>query len=816
MKIRSRPLASLLVVVALASFAAAQDKVTKPAVVPGQENERAAEQQESDETTLSRQLQRLARNARQACRGKPKCELTQETVDAFLAKEGINPTPEVQQRLNTIRQGMLLINPSVTTPEPVKGESPVAGPGGGVTVKPPDIASQLVTGVNNAVVTANPDNPAAVAGRGIYRANEGKYREAYADLDDAIRRGHVNPKILLAYGQSAFYLGDYATAANAAQLMLKANPSDRAALGLFHNSNGRAPAVSLPSSLGVNFSGKDYASPSGASPTGGGYAAAGGVGGGYAVPSQTPEQAAAAARAQTAGGQGAVARSASFTKEAAAALQVRDYSTAHQLASQAIALNSSNAQALNFRAIASNKLHRFSDAVTDASAALALAPGNAPALTTRSWAFAKQGNYLEALRDAEETLSRDPSNPHAYQNKALALAGMKDRAGALEALRRSAALDPRYQNNLERALQLPEDQDMTLLFNDVTAASPAAFGPPPVPAGKRFARLALLSALGGILIALAILHVVSASWREKVNMTIRRVLASADKAGGETAVATPLPGAPGAAFWLQYELVKEIGLGGMGVVYEALDRSLERRVAVKKMRDEIRIDPHERRRFVNEAKLVAQLHHPNIVDIYAIIEEGQEVYLVFEFVSGRTLHDQIKSDGPMTLEAARGVLHAASEAVEHAHAAQIVHRDLKPSNIMITDDGRIKVMDFGVARQAKDAITKMSMTNTVVGTPPYMAPEQEQGTVRRESDVYALGVCLYEMLTGHLPFTGGGAAMLLNKLNGKHIPPSSRNPALPAALDEVIAKALVPDPEKRYHTPSELVAALDAVISAGA
>jgi serine/threonine-protein kinase len=144
-----------------------------------------------------------------------------------------------------------------------------------------------------------------------------------------------------------------------------------------------------------------------------------------------------------------------------------------------------------------------------------------------------------------------------------------------------------------------------------------------------------------------------------------------------------------------------------------------------------------------------------------------------------------------------------------------VHRDLKPSNIMITEDGRVKVMDFGVARQAKDAITKMSMTNTVVGTPPYMAPEQEQGTVRRESDVFALGVCLYEMLTGQLPFQGGGAAMLLNKINGKHIPPTQRNPSLPAGLDGVLAKALAPDPEQRYRTPTELLRALDGAIAAG-
>ncbi|MDD5303816.1 MAG: protein kinase [Elusimicrobia bacterium] len=649
------------------------------------------------------------------------------------------------------------------------------------------------------------------SGKSAYQRKD--FKAALDDYENAVRIDPENTTAMLGYGHSANELGDYQLAALAAKQLLARDPGNPEALGLYHFATGRAPTVTLPSSIfqaGAGGPGATNAGAPGAPPAAGGVSA-----GGYAASNLTPEQAAAAARAQAAAAApGSAERSAAITRDAAAALRVKDYPTAHQLASQAIVLNAANAQALNFRAIASNRMHRYNDAAADASAALALAPGNGAALQTRSWAFAKQGNYQEALKDAEATLARDPSNPYAYQNKALALAGMKDRAGALDALRRSAALDPRFQNRLERALQLPQDQDLTMLFDDESAASTAAAAvPPPPQTGKRFARLALLSGVGGILIALGILHVVSASWREKVHMTIRRALAPSDAVGSDAPAATPVPGSPGAAFWLQYELIKEIGLGGMGVVYEALDRSLERRVAVKKMRDEIRIDPHERRRFVNEAKLVAQLHHPNIVDIYAIVEEGAEVYLVFEFVSGRTLHDQIKSEGPMSLKDARGVLRAASDAVEHAHAAQIVHRDLKPSNIMITDDGRIKVMDFGVARQAKDAITKMSMTNTVVGTPPYMAPEQEQGTVRRESDVYALGVCLYEMLTGHLPFSGGGAAMLLNKLNGKHIPPSQRNPALPAGLDEVIAKALVPDPDKRYHTPTELVAALDAVIA---
>jgi serine/threonine protein kinase len=314
---------------------------------------------------------------------------------------------------------------------------------------------------------------------------------------------------------------------------------------------------------------------------------------------------------------------------------------------------------------------------------------------------------------------------------------------------------------------------------------------------------------GGLLVAIGLLHIVSASWRERVNTTIRRVL------GGSAPAAQAAADTEGGAvsgFWSQYRVLKQIGTGGMGLVYQAKDVSLDRSVAIKKMRDEIRSEPSERQRFITEARTVAALHHPNIVDIYSIAEDESDVYLVFEYVDGQTLSDALRDKGTFDLDGALKVMRGVCDAVDYAHRQKVIHRDIKPSNIMISAEGRVKVMDFGVARQAKDAMTKMSLTNTVVGTPPYMAPEQEQGTVRKESDVFALGVVLYELVTGKLPFQGQGAGMLLNKINGRHIPVSqAMDHALPAALDEVLNRALAPDPEKRYRTPAEFLAALEAV-----
>lgn len=652
-----------------------------------------------------------------------------------------------------------------------------------------------------------PDDPQVWFRRALGQYDNKDYEGARDSMDRAIRLGLMDPDALEIYGRSSFHLKDYKTAEKAFSLAYKMQPSrlDLADLGKL--SAARTSNVNMPSALdkvGIQSSGGF----GGGQGQAGALGSAGGAAGANSSAMTAAEIAAQAAR-QASAAPDKIQQSAAVTREAGSALQMKDYRAAHALASQAIDMNARNAQAWNLRAIANVKLDRYADAVYDSSFALGLIPGNATALQTRGWAFAKQGQYQAALADANYTLEREPLNGFAYQNRAFALAGIGDRQGALEALRRSAELDPRFQSRYQAALQAPTAQDLLLLFNDeVMTAAPGAAGRA-LSRGRRFARLALMSALGGVLVALGLLHIVSASWREKVRATIRRVLASPGAATAGATATAPFTG--GGAFWTQYEVVKGLGTGGMGVVYEAVDKSLDRRVAIKKMRDEIRLDPVERQRFICEARTVAALHHPNIVDIYSIVEEGADVYLVFEFVAGQTLADLLREKGPLGFAEARRLMKGICEAVDYAHDRKVIHRDLKPSNIMLTDGGVPKVMDFGVARQAKDAMTKMSMTNTVVGTPPYMAPEQEQGGVRRESDVFALAVVFYELVSGELPFSGVGAGMLLNKINGRHAPLSSKAGNLPKGCDEAVARALNPDPDKRYRTAGEFYAALEAL-----
>ncbi|MBI5241563.1 MAG: protein kinase [Elusimicrobia bacterium] len=663
------------------------------------------------------------------------------------------------------------------------------------TPQGPSLAGTLVDNTNRFLTSNYPGDPYGWIASAQSDMQKGDYRSAFRNYARALQLNRKAPTALFGYGSAAMNLGDTRLAAQSAEMALQLDPAHKGALTLLKLSEGRSPTVTLPNVLDANAKGGAFAMAPNA-----GSAAAPEFSG---MQTMTAAEIAAELQRQAAAPPSAVQQSAAVTAQAMAALSVRDYTKAKELLTQAVALNGRNAEAYNGRAIAENKLGEYSDAINDASLALGLVPGDDTALQTRSWAFAQSGRYQEALADANYSLERDPANSFAYYNRAFALAGLRDREGAVESLKKASQIDQRFKPTYEEALQAPKDSDLLFLFADVgVKKGGAASAPEPGGRNQRFARLLLVVIMGGGLVGLGMLHVFSPRWRQTVYGTIRRI------AGG-TAPDEETAGADG--FWNGYTVLREIAAGGMGVVYEATDNALNRRVAIKKMRDEIRSDPEERRRFLIEARTVATLHHPNIVDIYSIVEDGGDVYLVFEYVDGQTLCDFLDRSGPLALADAKRVMKEACAAVDYAHAQGVIHRDLKPANIMLASNGQVKVMDFGVARQAAEALTKAAQTNTIVGTPPYMAPEQEQGTVRRESDVFALGACFYEMVSNQLPFAGQGAGMLLNKVNGRHIPLSTVAPNLPASTDEVVARALAPDPEKRYRSAGELAAALQAL-----
>jgi serine/threonine protein kinase len=242
-----------------------------------------------------------------------------------------------------------------------------------------------------------------------------------------------------------------------------------------------------------------------------------------------------------------------------------------------------------------------------------------------------------------------------------------------------------------------------------------------------------------------------------------------------------------------YRVIKELGRGGMGVVYEGLDEALQRRVAIKRLLQDASTTREDLDRFLREARLVAQLKHPNLAQIYNVIGDGQPL-LVFEYVDGQTLDKLLSVNRTLPAGRVRRIVEETASALGAAHARDIIHRDLKPSNVMMGAEGSIKVMDFGIAHQARSA-AKLTMTSAS-GTPPYMSPEQGMGSVSKASDLYALAVMAYELLAGVRPFEGPD--FLEQKLQKRYCPITERNAAFPGALDEFFARALEPDPTKRF------------------
>ncbi len=261
----------------------------------------------------------------------------------------------------------------------------------------------------------------------------------------------------------------------------------------------------------------------------------------------------------------------------------------------------------------------------------------------------------------------------------------------------------------------------------------------------------------------------------------------------------------------RYEVGRLLGAGGMAEVYEGHDRLLARRVAIKILLSQYAHDPAFLARFRREAQAAASLSHPNIVGVFDTGSEGDTWFIVMEHVDGRTLKDVIRAEGALFWARAAEVAADVAGALAVAHARGIVHRDVKPGNVMLTTDGDVKVMDFGIARAS--AVPSITQTSAVVGTAQYIAPEQAQGLeVDARSDVYALGCCLYEMVTGQVPFTGPTpVAIAYRHVREDPTPPRALNPDVPVPLEQVCLKAMAKRPEDRYQTAAEMQRDLERV-----
>lgn len=263
----------------------------------------------------------------------------------------------------------------------------------------------------------------------------------------------------------------------------------------------------------------------------------------------------------------------------------------------------------------------------------------------------------------------------------------------------------------------------------------------------------------------------------------------------------------------RYEILSRLGGGGMAVVYRAKDHLLGRIVAIKVLREQDDQDDDFVSRFHREARAVASLSHPNVVNIYDVGQDGDIHYLVMECVHGETLKEYIQRRGPLPPEEVVAIGVQILSALVHAHESGIVHRDIKPQNILIGKYGEVKVTDFGIAR-AKTANT-ITHTGSMIGSVHYLSPEQARGGIADEkSDLYSVGVVLYEMLTGQVPFTGDSPiSVALKHLQADFVPPRRLRPEIPQSLENVVRRALAKDPRHRYASAEAMLEDLKTALS---
>ncbi|MBU0554105.1 protein kinase, partial [Myxococcota bacterium] len=280
---------------------------------------------------------------------------------------------------------------------------------------------------------------------------------------------------------------------------------------------------------------------------------------------------------------------------------------------------------------------------------------------------------------------------------------------------------------------------------------------------------------------------------------------------------TPVP--PGTVFEGKYEILSELGRGGMGVVYRGKDLSLERQVAIKVLPEKFNTEPEVIERFQREAKAMASLDHPNIIPVYAIGQQDNFHYFAMKYLDGETIAQTLERLRPrgeaFSPSVVQGVIVQVCKGLAHAHRQGLIHRDIKPGNIMLSETGHVTIMDFGIVKKDQNGDDENNLTKTglVFGTPEYMAPEQAQGLAPPgpTTDLYAVGIVAYEMLTGRPPFEGGSPFSIVFKhIKNPPAPLVDRIPGLNPAFEGLVFKSLEKDPKARYQSAEAMYKAFEA------
>lgn len=444
--------------------------------------------------------------------------------------------------------------------------------------------------------------------------------------------------------------------------------------------------------------------------------------------------------------------------------------------------NPDDAMALWKRAYVLNRGNNPKAALVDAEKALALTPDDPATLREKAYALIQLGKIQDALGFLERAIRLQPNNGLGYLYRAMAHKALGERDAALADYARATDLDSALQS-----------------YYDAALAELGGFR-------KKNGGITANWRLRGAIAVVALPLLLIGLWSGAKHYSGRTTRGNEGSVG--PVVGTPPPSetlVDGNVLGGLYRVGRVLGRGGMGVVFEAWDLGLERKVAIKQLRTPAGAR-EDYERFLKEARLVARLQHPNIVQIHTLVEDNSLLYLVFELVEGRGLDAVLAEKGRFSPQEARVAVRDICAALDCAHEARIIHRDLKPSNVMLTAKGTFKVMDFGIAHQAQ---SEQMLTQTGAwGTPPYMAPEQERGLVSKESDLFALGCTVYELLTGGRPF-GPGA----DKTTQTFKPLSSLVQGFSPPIDYFMTRALAPDPADRFHSGREFYAAFESCLT---